>query len=96
MSAPFQPGDVVVCVDTSANFTGGRPDNIQKGAHYRIEVGSYPDPDHGRPIVRLVGLHSGDWTGAYLASRFRKIDDETYPEVLERLKALGKQRERVS
>ena len=93
MSAPFAPGDVVVCVD-DRDIPGTFPCGLRKGAAYRIERCSFAGD--GTPVVD-VGLNIENdreefW---HLARRFRKIDDERYPEVLERLKSLSKPKERV-
>lgn len=98
MRAPFEPGDVVVCVDDRACLCGcGDPSYLARGRFYRLKS-VYWDPfnrhwgctQHGVPDYtanhRLAGIST---------NRFRKIDDEQIPEVLERLKSLGKQRERI-
>jgi hypothetical protein len=104
MTAPFQPGDVVVCVDARPTPTrrGLLSDTevarlaafLRQGAMYRIAgltgfLGT---------SLRLVGQPevSATFFGGYNPARFRKIDEEQIPEVLERLKSLGKVRERVS
>lgn len=73
MSAPFQPGDVVVCVDAvSPNRTGLVPTNVKAGKTYRV-------------TCCYVGV-TGDWavtiantlpragSAGFKAWRFRKID----------------------
>lgn len=94
MSAPFNVGDVVVCVDASASPEGYVPEELIEGCRYTVfGVGEDPGGQWG---VFLDEMESLGFAGGYLAWRFRKIDDEQIPEVLERLKSLGKNRERVS
>jgi hypothetical protein len=97
MSAPFQPGDVVVCVDLSQDRNGNVPETLRvrgKGAPYRVVwVGVNRA---GRPILGLFGTPAeppGDQ--GYRHWRFRKIDDEVTEEFREQLANLPV-RERVS
>jgi hypothetical protein len=95
MRAPFQPGDVVVCVDTL-----GPPLEIWEpllGAHYRISrcgpsagpvwVGGERFRDDF--IVSLVEEPANDDTG-WAAKMFRKIDDEVSESFREQMRELGK------
>lgn len=88
MSAPFQPGDVVVCVDD--RFRDG-PDYVDfrnrvvRGRVYRVEyVAQFYDGAWG---VQLVGDGAGP-TSAWEADRFRKIDDEVTEDFREQLRSL--------
>lgn len=90
MSAPFQSGDVVVCVDDRSRD----PRYADHAAHLRRRQTYRVERIDSRGGVVLRGLPLNQHGFGYLADRFRKIDDEQIPEVLERLKALGKQRER--
>lgn len=92
MSAPFEVGDVVVCVDDRVGDNGkcSSGEWIARGQIYRVSM-IMPSVDG----VKLRGfrLAENEW---FRGRRFRKIDDEQIPEVLERLKSLGKSKERVS
>lgn len=98
MSAPFQPGDVVVCVNARPCPCYPEATVPKQGALYRVtEAQDFHDPntDQREFCVRVDRdncVYRGK-VGWYAHWRFRKIDDEEYPLVLERLKALGKQRE---
>lgn len=96
MSAPFQPGDCVVCVDASSRKLSARPITpimtLVRGAIYR--VASAFNAPNGDPVVLLDGEaphrfheYPGQVTG-WLASRFRKIDDEVTDEFRSMLRNL--------
>lgn len=96
MRAPFEPGDVVVCVDDRLppdpyrELPPGMP--LRRGRVYRVTFVHAPDAA-GNFGVELAGVDAPDtpnWAPAFAHVRFRKIDDKEYPDVLERLKALGK------
>jgi hypothetical protein len=80
MSAPFEPGDVVVCVDVTPHRKFGPPD-LKLGAYYRVT--DYIDPPGLGAVVRVAGADHSPAFGGFRAQRFRKINDEQYPEVLE-------------
>jgi hypothetical protein len=90
MSAPFQPGDVVVCVDDRQSPYS--PHGLLRGAYYRI-AGLRP-PMYNSVInekclgVELVAPESGNPNG-YGAFRFRKIDDEVTDEFRAQLRSLN-------
>jgi hypothetical protein len=90
MGAPFQPGDVVVCVDDRLGTHGKcfSGEWVSKGAHYRITV------VYQNQGVKLAGfqLDGREW---FSVRRFRKIDDEVTEEFREQLAKLPV-RERVS
>jgi hypothetical protein len=94
VSAPFQPGDVVVCVDDGPNPFGGLQHGLRVRQCYRIEA-AFDDIRVQLPLVLVFGRRSLDHTGAYLASRFRKIDAEVTEAFREQLRKLPV-RERVS
>jgi hypothetical protein len=85
MSAPFEPGDVVVCVGTNmkcppnAHYTGVNA--LAKGRHYRVT--SIWLGVSGVYGVRLAGFPHATEASGCPAPLFRKINDEQYPEVLE-------------
>jgi hypothetical protein len=87
--APFDVGDVVVCVDDRPGKHGIAPARIRKGATYRVEDIS--------PLGRGVTLRGVDASPAwwFRADRFRKIDADTTEEFREQLRSLGKVRERT-
>jgi len=87
MSQPFQPGDVVVVVEGIYNL---RPRSV-----HRVLAVLPPTPGLTSCWgVRVTGADRswGHANQGWRASRFRKIDDEQIPEVLERLKSLGKRK----
>jgi len=93
MKAPFEPGDVVVCVKRRSAPAGKAPLRYHKRS--RLRVGAYYTIAKaflhlGTPAVLLKEIQPVVGAG-FAADRFRKIDDEQIPEVLERLKSLGKQ-----
>lgn len=76
MTCDFKPGDEVVCVDNSCLpgkrwFPGSAP---EKGQVYTVEDLGF-DLYDDIPLVYLVGLRNNrpGGTGAYRASRFRKV-----------------------
>lgn len=88
MSAPFQPDDVVVCIDASP-CSSGSPFPLRRGSIWRIRQARYADLwGWGVNLFGEPALPPGKM--GFRADRFRKIDDEQIPEVLERLKAIGK------
>lgn len=97
MSAPFQPGDVVVCVDDSPCGCGcGDDSGLANGHVYRVGEMvnvAFHYPDDPWNVFLLNFDHSGPHHphGESLgAHRFRKIDDEQYPEALAAIRAIGK------
>jgi hypothetical protein len=82
MSAPFQPGDVVVCVDNAPDRRCQRPELLAwlaVGRHYRVRTTGLPfDCIHvnGDGLSMLEG---------WQPHRFRKIDDEVTEEFREQL-----------
>lgn len=74
MSAPFAPGDVVVCVDAKPDRIDPLAARLVERAHYRVAVvGVHRD---GGPAIGFRCLPS-DIAGAcwgWSARRFRKID----------------------
>ncbi|GGO96454.1 hypothetical protein [Stakelama pacifica] len=99
MGCPFDVGDVVVCVDAKGRFdpwTGERVDTmLAEGRHYRVS-GLLPpvDGEYGVQVAGLSPKRTAFWEAAYAHWRFRKIDDEQYPEALSRIRSLGKTKER--
>lgn len=89
MSAPFQPGDVVVCVDDSPDTRGNMvvARFLRRLAIYRVEwcglttVGVWGVQLFGDPSTR---------SGAWAADRFRKIDDDVTEDFREQMRSLGK------
>ena len=96
MSAPFQVGDAVVCVDDSACRCCGMDLPARKGRYYHVEATQRGFNNilneyitslvlRGVPTTGL-GRHSG-W--GLNAARFRKIDDEVTEEFREQLRSLN-------
>lgn len=104
MSAPFQPGDVVVCVDDRRSLDFYCADqswtvSITRGAYYRVTgiVLTIPGPalllDGERPHTCSCCDGENGWN----PHRFRKIDDDVTEEFREQLRKLPvKDRERVA
>jgi hypothetical protein len=102
MSAPFAPGDVVVCVDASPARIAMSDKGKQLVARYckvdavyrveavRLSLGRRP----GKLCLKFVGIDSEPYAG-FSASRFRKIDDEVSEDFRQQLKSLSKPKERV-
>ena len=88
MSAPFQPGDVVVCVDDRDCL------NIRRGAVYRVaEVRCGYDivsGESGAYGVVLAGVKTDPGYDTWHPIRFRKIDDEVSEDFREQMRSLGK------
>ncbi|RYG87627.1 MAG: hypothetical protein EON59_06865 [Alphaproteobacteria bacterium] len=102
MSAPFNVGDVVVCVDAAPRSWNipAQVVNLRRlavGRYYRV-AGLGAVVRTSSPSLFLEGLRAVNepYGVGWAADRFRKIDDEQIPEVLEILRSLGKNRERVS
>lgn len=105
MSAPFQPGDVVVCVDAEPLPYSVIPIRcIRVGGVYRVEAFNPKMLDRfsgecfdGVQLVGVVADTGTGWLGAY---RFRKIDDDVTEDFREQMRSLGKparhSRERVA
>jgi len=75
----FQVGDEVVCVD--ASYNDGRPPLLKEGATYRVAgvilasgrsglTGRFEGPHPALHLAEVVGYSR---TGAFNASRFRKV-----------------------
>lgn len=95
MSTPFQPGDCVICVYAGPNHDGGIPADIVEGAVYRVDH-CFLHLHSAHMLVALVGnVNFVDETGAYLASRFRKIDDEVTESFRQQMRSLCKKKERA-
>ncbi|KTF68656.1 hypothetical protein ACNFJ7_02060 [Sphingomonas sp. HT-1] len=95
MSAPFEPNDVVVCVDDGACGCGcGDDTGLRIGRSYRIfavEDVSFWWPEDPWNVILCNFDHTGPHhpDGASLgARRFRKIDDEVTEEFREQLRKL--------
>lgn len=98
--APFQPGDVVVCVnDRAPRWNVPLPFMVKRGRFYRVTEAF--SSALGNPLVLLNGQRKmlnahGTMTAGWAADRFRKIDDETAEEFRQQMRALGKVRERAN
>jgi hypothetical protein len=90
MSAPFQPGDCVECIDAKPDALDPKANLLKEAAIYRVaRVGIREDGEaavafHAIPIPGTQGKRGY----AFCVRRFRKIDDEQYPEVLAMLRNL--------
>lgn len=91
MSVPFQPGDVVVCVDDSIpsdapelkRIVMGR---LRKGACHRVLALSVnPYGDVG---LILSNLDASPWRHGWAPKRFRKIDEGVTEDFREQLRSL--------
>lgn len=104
MSAPFAPGDVVVCVDDRPGKVRWCPEGdlqtvssgLRRFSTYRVDrIAPAPCGDIGLTLVGIAPPVAWDGELPFNPNRFRKVDDEQYPEVLERLKSLSTPKERV-
>jgi hypothetical protein len=96
MSAPFQPGDVVVCVDDRPlrwGCIGNSPVTpLRRGSFFRVTAivwtleGDSILIDGERPHTCLCCDGESGWH----PERFRKIDDEVEEVFREQMRALGK------
>ena len=90
MSASFKPGEVVVCIDARTRPANPRlsVQSLRQNAIYRI-ADAQCSAGHLHLSLQELPLIDGE-PQFWAACRFRKIDDEQIPEVLERLKSIGK------
>lgn len=96
--APFEPGDVVVCVDASPPRIARsermkalvravcRLGAVHRVADVRVAWGRR---SKGRTALVLQGIDSNPAAG-FDAERFRKIDDEVTEEFRVQMRSLGK------
>lgn len=94
MSGPFQPGDVVVCINEGPNPGGGEPWEPKVRWLYRIaDVFDVEDPTLG--VVTVCDLFEDPFRVAaagWAATMFRKIDEDVTESFREQMRSLGKQR----
>lgn len=91
---PFQPGDVVVCIDARAAYgwASGQVDvGLVEGHHYRVRcVVAHMDCDgtYGIEVEGVNLLAREDFYPAFAHTRFRKIDaaDESFIAEMRALK----------
>jgi hypothetical protein len=98
MSAPFNVGDVVVCVDDRPTPAWGET-GLKRGRMYRVSrvgpvmLNTLLQRDcHSVDVVGVVAPSRGRGFGDF---RFRKIDDEVTESFRSQLKSLTKQKERT-
>jgi hypothetical protein len=82
MSAPFEPGDVVVCVEDKPCPVYG-PVGIRKGAYYRVDAVMHGRDRNTGYVATGCKVSPDDHPMWHNVVRFRKINDEQIPEVLE-------------
>jgi hypothetical protein len=86
MSAPFQPGDVVVYVGRSSHVGSKNPRPFEIGSVHRVTEVAH---EAGWPAAAIMVPAATWWI---YADCFRKIDDEQISEVLEALQRIKQKR----
>lgn len=89
MSAPFEPGDVVVCIRLDSQDEYGF---MKVGGIYRVtivEVGDLSGVEEWG--IDVQGDPEEDSDTLWPAVNFRKIDEEVTPAFREQMRSLGKQ-----
>jgi len=91
VSAPFQPGDCVECIDASPR--GGAIIPIHKflvqGAVYLVSDVIDHNNKHDGWSLRLAGIPVPDPMEGWNYRRFRKIDDDATEDFREQLRSPG-------
>lgn len=97
MSAPFQPGNVVLCVDdrpgkvkrTLLGECEVVASQLRRGSIYRVsKVGPAPNGKVGVFIEGIPPLVAWDGELPFRSDRFRKIDDEVTEDFRQQLRSL--------
>lgn len=95
MSAPFQPGDVVVCVDDRPSWSNTPYQaehcrkHLRRGAIYRVvSIVVAPSGDVGLGLSGIPNCPTPFGDTGWSAFRFRKIDDEVTEDFREQLRSL--------
>jgi hypothetical protein len=89
VSAPFQPGDVVVCVDAKPDARDPEAGHLVERKTYRVAVIGPRDTDGSLSVgFDCIPGSRPNTVYGFSVARFRKIDDEVNDAFREQMRAL--------